>query len=619
MGRKSDKKAKLRLRLLFFSILFSFCSFADDNLLTLDGHGSAFDENGKMILGPFKLATPEVKFGADFHAFYESLDANGKNRSTADRLLAIFGVISDTLKNDEAEISKFLNQPIEKIRPSMGKDSIVQTITELETKVLDAYNHSLRSSSSADMLAYMSQINQSGTLSTNQKLLLIQIFGSRFLLDFDFRRNNQGLLAKGSVTTDELLSTAKHNTDVGFFGGIDGIDKAKFAGVCRDIAAAQVKMFDHLGFKNPMVVAFVPDSGTYHATAMASDPKDSQKIYKINYDVLRETQGKDGASALYQGPNDITLTYILSNPRTVAVVPSSFYQVNAEMAGSSPRTLDIMANSKVSAATAYAKIGENGKLEIRLFGATDSSPTRYAGVGVNYRYAEDTMFPGNVGIVLGTHYVPENGVSHEYIYGQIDQRAISPALDLGQIKAHLEGYGTAAIMGFRTRDGNYNGNFGIQGDLRLGAELIVKHKHGSVEFTHLIGTQIVPGFNNIQNLGSLTAVLNKIYLINEGKIYLFDSPEDVHSYLLARSTVAESALGLTGRFELGYVIDRFAFIAAVGGRLTGDSLYEEGRSRYVSGSVYYGPFDGITAFLEAKASIDNIKDFSVAGGIAIER
>jgi hypothetical protein len=121
-------------------------------------------------------------------------------------------------------------------------------------------------------------------LSFEEKIKLASYIGKRFDANYDFERAKEGSKAsKGIITLQQL---------------IDGYNKKKRTGICRDIAVGQVQIMNELGL-DCKVTGYTTARATGHATVVCTDPKDPDKTVRINYGEVAATN-QSGTTALNQ-------------------------------------------------------------------------------------------------------------------------------------------------------------------------------------------------------------------------------------------------------------------------------------------------------------------------------
>lgn len=155
----------------------------------------------------------------------------------------------------------------------------------------------------------------------DQKMRLVADLGERMGNDYNYKRIESGAESEGVVEIEKLLKN---------------LGKSEPGGVCRDIAHAQTQMLREMGVNQAYTVAYVSNRGG-HATVIAVDPNDKNKVMKLNYGELYEDDGKKGTAALDQDstlPNVGMQYRIYDNEgKPVASVPTELTAVFREVTG----------------------------------------------------------------------------------------------------------------------------------------------------------------------------------------------------------------------------------------------------------------------------------------------
>ncbi len=155
----------------------------------------------------------------------------------------------------------------------------------------------------------------------DQKMRLVADLGERMGNDYNYNRTGTGPASEGIVEIEKLLKN---------------LGKSEPGGVCRDIAHAQTQMLRELGVNQAYTVAYVSNRGG-HATVIAVDPNDKNKVMKLNYGELYEDDGKKGTAALDQDSSlpNVGLQYRIydNEGKPVASVPTELTAVFREVTG----------------------------------------------------------------------------------------------------------------------------------------------------------------------------------------------------------------------------------------------------------------------------------------------
>lgn len=155
----------------------------------------------------------------------------------------------------------------------------------------------------------------------DQKMRLVADLGERMGNDYNYSRADSGVDSKGIVEIEKLLKN---------------LGKSEPGGVCRDIAHAQTQMLRELGVNQAYTVAYVSNRGG-HATVIAVDPNDKNRVMKLNYGELYQDDGKKGTAALDQDSSlpNVGLQYRIydNEGKPVATVPTELTAVFREVTG----------------------------------------------------------------------------------------------------------------------------------------------------------------------------------------------------------------------------------------------------------------------------------------------
>lgn len=530
------------------------------------GDESDLDLRGCFVLDPFSTAALEGKIPTSYDGQSE----------TPLRLVKTYFSLRNRHLDDLEGLHEILGQSPEAI-----EEALKSAVSESDLKIVKAFHDTFEHGNKAKtpdefealFLSELRNVNARQNLNTNEKLALIQMYGHVFLRNYDKRRNDRGISERGkTVTTGELLTVAHAETP-------------QQAGVCRDIASAQGKIAEALGFENVFVVDFQQDNGIYHATLAASDPDDRKKIHKIDYDVLRTTRDGEGASVLDQGESDHTLVYRLSKPfgRTVGNIPSEQMYFLTDAVGSDTRLIDEMARPRHSVIGLNTK-DDSGYAQARIVAGSDST-SAYAAIAADGRYHQDSHFPGHIGASLGYRQKmasSRGGIG--YLYLHLDQGAGIKVIDKEDLELRFD---TRAIVNTLVSV-NEDGEVGPQADVDLSAGARLEHTHmnGDLTFAHEIRGHIKPGFSDISKM-SLAPVMDRVSGHSDVRYQLAKREEDGHNAaLLLDVTAVGNQFGWRGRAEAGAAVDNVAASAFIQGRLTEDMPpYFSGSERRVGGQL----------------------------------
>ncbi len=161
-------------------------------------------------------------------------------------------------------------------------------------------------------------------LSFDEKVQLVAKLGEDFGNDYNYKRNKEGL-KKGIIPIETMLKN---------------LSNSESGGICRDVALAQTQMLGALGVNEAYSVGYISNSGG-HATMLAVDPNDKNKIYKFNYGEMYSDRASKGAAALDQDnslPN-IGMNYRVydKDGKPLAVVPTEIGNMLREVTDQSKK------------------------------------------------------------------------------------------------------------------------------------------------------------------------------------------------------------------------------------------------------------------------------------------
>lgn len=524
----------------------------------------------------------------------------------------------DGSASQRPNVSRFLNQPWDQIQKQVTDlIEIFSSIkpspitpdyhpTDRDIRLATFYHNALFAGTGTATLNQLSLIRD--TISTDDKLMLVQMFGASFNRNYDKARMDAGLKAKGVITLDQLLAAARYNTehaaefrmhDYLAALGVPTSDPlvAQKAGVCRDMASAQAEMLEALGMRNVYVVGYAK-RGSFHTSAIAGDPANPKKVYKISYGGRQTSIGQEGAMALQQGKDDVALNYWLFKPkgRSVKNVTSEMGKFLAEASGFDVQEIEPLAHVNGSLAAANVALGN--RWETRVFWGHDATGAMYLGGAADVNYGEDTIAPGKLGIAMGMQsrpsdaYFTNGNTNLDFLYLHFEQRLRTPGVRLGDISARIESTATTlfALTRLRNNEGSKDA-IAVQGDVRLQAGL--RLKQGDLDWnkrftsTYFAGVELTEGTRDIRDpVYQGTVMLNHFLLTAEGRMRLSRTPEG-RAYLVAATKVLVDYFGVRGGVEVGLMFDDLAVTLAAHGRLTGDAPYIEGSTRRVSAHANY--------------------------------
>jgi len=470
------------------------------------------------------------------------------------------------------------------------------------------------------------------SLSTAERLAIVQMYGSMFSAAYDFSRTST---SRGIVPPDKLLETALHNMKIRYFDydpWFHGFGIAKFAGVCRDIAVAQARMLEAFGFEKSYVLV-VGSMLKYasHAVVIAKDPV-KPLIYHINYSNL--SYGRSGdARALFTGRDDATINYQVYKPggRGVDNIQSEMGKFLTEAAGYDIRKIDPLARQSGQAATGDARLGKS-MFHARTGIGVDGNGAEYFFLGVSGKYAQRTHAPGEVGIIIGQQYRNNGRFAHmepgsralDYIFSFIEQKLTTGNLKITRaLQIKIEAYATLLFCaGWLFENSRYvDDKATVQGDFRAGMNASLVHRAWKNRFTaeYLAGAQISHAFKDIRNTSpkdhDWTASLNHVFLSTSGRLKLAQTRAGA-AYLMAAALVLYDELGWRGRIGAGAGLGRFVFDIEIDGRLTNSTMpVQDGSGRRTYLSIRWNPRDNVSLGLTGVISLDDYRESGIFGNL----
>lgn len=599
-----------------------------------------FHATSRLVIDgqPGQPFTPESQAAASLLANYEGMYYEGLPDTCMKIWISGPGKESPEFKNCVTSAAKATEKKIDKQIRSLDPNNLPTDVPSFISstslaRVLQVYHGALWAKNKTDALNYLASVKNK--LTPDEGLQVVQMFGSRFLRNYDNAR------AAALVSTDQervvdfdkLLNAARGNTQLGLTGYWLGTDSV-VAGVCRDIASAQGQMLEALGFRNTYVVSYGLASGSYHSTVITQDPFKDTRVYRLNYGERTDQLFGDNR-ALHQGPSDVTMNYRVFKPagHMVGNVPSELGKFLSEAAGFDIRDLDPMARTRSSILGADMGIGPGSNpTQFRGGVGRDGNGSDYAFLGITQSWGQDGRFPGRAGIVIATsqrqaEYV--DGMTGkpynlDLIYLQIQQGFKTKSIVISDnLVGRIEGQATLLFMGGRAREDAAPDGFSVkegdlsaQGDLRMSARARLDQKAWKDRFTatYLVGLQSSPGILDIRNnrIDQVPILaLNHFLFSAEGRLRLTKTAEG-RAFLVAATTVLINEMGARGRFEVGVATDKIAIMGAVEGRLSNNSApYEDGTERRAYAQIVWRParwiYMGVGGSLplERREGVDN--------------
>lgn len=217
-------------------------------------------------------------------------------------------------------------------------------------------------------------------LNFDEKIKLVAKFGKDFSDDYNTDRLGNGSQSDGFISTENLLTN---------------ISTDEKGGVCRDISLAQAQMLKSLGVNQAYSINYLANSGG-HSTLLAVDPKDKNRIIKINYYEVQTDDGKKGKAVLDQDstlPNVGTQYRIFdSEGKWITNVPTELGNILREVTGHDKDIGEAGRNYSLNKA-----FFETEKLNGSLFNGQTSTGEIINGVAIH----NNTKFNKNLDLKFG--------------------------------------------------------------------------------------------------------------------------------------------------------------------------------------------------------------------------
>ena len=512
-------------------------------------------------------------------------------------------------------------EEIHEILQGLGMYNPVPGLNPSDIKLIQIYDDLLNSTNEQAIYDKLDKISKD--IKTDQKNLILQMWGKRLVCNYDNDRLNRlnGRHA-GVVTPDELLLASQANTLTGFCEG--NMSGGVRMGVCRDIAIFLSRMAQHMGFRNSYVTSMATIRGEYHVANNYQDPDEWSRIFHLNYEYLSSPYAGD-SRALFGGHEDTTLNYRVFKPdgQMVADLPSEFGKFMAEAAGFDPLTLDPMVQLHGSMFGTATSIGKSDNLELRLGVGSDGIGNEYIFGGSSLKYGQRGKFPGRFSLLVANQerrFVEEDAkpgeVNLNVLYGQLEQRYRAKRIRFNpNLAARLDAIASLIFAGVRTSGGEYDGEIGGQVDMRLNGEasMDVSAWKKRLFSTYKIGIQTVPGSSEVRNNEHVydlvnDVILNQLVFSARGRLQLAKTPEG-RVALHYLTTLLIDGLGARGRAEIGLGNEKYGQTVEVVGRLSNDTApFVDGSGRRLAGSAYWNPSKSMSVVIRGSAPLeDNIE------------
>ncbi|MBI2519182.1 MAG: hypothetical protein HYV97_02145 [Bdellovibrio sp.] len=461
------------------------------------------------------------------------------------------------------------------------------------------YHNMLNAGNQESVLSYLNNVK--GSLSTDEKLTLVQMWGGQFLDNYEDVRNDAGGQAEGIRSMDDLLNTARNNNYARYYG--DDWTRGS-TGSSEALSAAQFSgSYSKLG-------------GSYHVTTLAQDPEHSQIVYGLDYNGRRDRIGGTSESML-QDAKDNAINYRVFIPggRMVDNIQSSLGKMLAEASGFTP--LDPMARSAPQFTQANMEVVKG--LTLRAGTATDNNNANYYYGGASYKWNS-----GQVSITMAsqernqnTFQMNEDSTKNlDMIYAQIEQHFDSKSLRVSEhVRAKIESMAGIIFMGSRARNGYYEGKLSFQADLyaQFGIRVDQSSASGKYDVIYRAGVQLSPGIRDVRDNYAIQApvpVINHFFLTAEGR-YLLSQSAAGRAYLVASTMVLVDELGLRGRVQGGIQTGRVKILANMEGRLTNTTMnIQDGGERRAGIIAEWKSADFIVLALDASMAMGEDSRYS---------
>ncbi len=480
------------------------------------------------------------------------------------------------------------------------------TLTSEEFEMMGYYHGFAMSKTEAESQAYLKGI--AGTLTTDQKIGLVQMALQQWDNAYDVERMEAAASAKGSVAYESMQSAVQHNAALGYYGSGEGEEtysQAEFAGVCRDQALGGVRMLEALGAKDSYVVAYGTTSGAYHVDVITRFKDQPGSVYRLDTDGETNVTRPGDERALRALRADTAINYLLANSkgRIVADIPSEKGLLLAEAAGMNARDLGgglVQTHSTlVGADLAIGKNDGTFTHRLRAVAASDSFGSEYYLTGGTHDWGTNSKLPGRLGWVAGVQNNPigtyandgKDAQQNGFGYLMLDQGVNSGELKLSdRVSTGFDSKVLAVFMGGHLI-GEQTDRPILQGDFRynLGFHVTQTGREGKATLTHAVTTQVTPGVADITDphMPQLPIpVLNFAQYRGEYRREL--GPEGEAALLVAATGVLNGDLGGAGRLEAGVAGKRLAALTFVEGPvLPGTAPYMPGTDPTVGGSLQF--------------------------------
>ena len=386
-------------------------------------------------------------------------------------------------------------------------------------------------------------------LSFEEKMKLASHLGGRFSDNYNYdRADGVGDRKDGIVTIEQLLDSVKHS-DPG--------------GVCRDVALAQAQILTQLGVPKDKVYMMGYRTATGgHAVLAVQDPNDKDKIVKLNYDYVSESDNVKGAAALVQDTSlpDTGIQYRLfdADGKPVGKIPSEMGQVLREATGASRTSNELVKTYSLQKVGVETPFGAGN-----VFSGQTSGGDKIVGVAIDH--------------TIKTKYAKME-VGGAYVERESDRTRVTLSQDAfyGRMKTTLN------TPDFKA------GNFSFRGD--VATELEIMAMDNKVTYK---GSGLETGGKNMDFSDRHSAGISAFWNSDDERTHVMSRVE-VEGYVDFKNEAAGTSGGSTLVHNQTKWTTGVAHDISANMRLIGNSaivLKEVGNSATFTGAMEYHPWD----------------------------
>jgi|GEM_PF-3380625 len=285
-----------------------------------------------------------------------------------------------------------------------------RNLKQEEVHALDAFFELM---AAGDFSDYRSRSRTlAGTLSEREKIMVLAMMGGQMSAGYD--RDRAGKTSDpGIISPERLFAVSKANFS------FTGLSRTDTAGVCRDMAVAQVMLANDLGLKKAVTISWAADTGHHISVAVQAKDGQGHNIYLMNYDHVTLQQGVDGSRLVSLRNDSIfrdhSLAYYVhdANGQPLGSITSGKGKLLLEAAGLDARTYDPLARADNDIISGDIFLGRRGKGRVSAVAARDEGGDLYLGVsgdgnwgkGVarpSLKDSNDWVHSGKAGVFAGT-------------------------------------------------------------------------------------------------------------------------------------------------------------------------------------------------------------------------